>query len=39
MANSEEGIHNSETTEPLTVLEILGKEEIALRLDCSGDNQ
>jgi hypothetical protein len=33
MANSEEGIHSPETTKPLTVLQILGKEEIALRLD------
>jgi hypothetical protein len=38
-ANSEEGIRDPEAAEPLTVLEILSKEEIALRLDCSGDDQ
>jgi len=38
-ANSEEGIRNLETSEPLTVLEILRKQEIALRLDSSGDDQ
>ena len=27
-----------QTSEPLTVLEALGEEEFALRLDCSGDN-
>lgn len=38
-ANSEEGIRNLETSEPLTVLEILRKEKIALRLDCGGYDQ
>jgi hypothetical protein len=33
--NSEEGIHNPKTSEPLTVLEILGKKEIAPRLESS----
>jgi hypothetical protein len=32
--NSEEGIRNLETSEALTVLQILRIEEIALRLDC-----
>ena len=36
--NSEEGIRNLETSEALTVLQILRIEEIALRLDCGGDN-
>ena len=34
----EERIRNPEPTEPLTVLEILGIEVIALRLDCGGDD-
>jgi hypothetical protein len=39
LANSEEGIGNLETSEAMTVLEILRIEEIALRLNSSRDNQ
>jgi len=38
-ASLEEWIRNLEVPEPLAVLEILGNQEIALRLDCSGDDQ
>ena len=37
--NSEEGIPNLEDSEPLTVLEILRKKQIAPRLDRSRDDQ
>ena len=37
-SNSEEGIRNLETSEALTVLQILRIEEITLRLDCGRDN-
>jgi hypothetical protein len=36
---SEEGIDNPETSEELTVLEILGKEQIGLHLDSGRDDQ
>ena len=39
MTSSKKGIRNPETTEPLAVLEILRKQVVALRLDCSGDDQ